>query len=130
MTLSIQPGGKGAAKDVTVTRCGGGTLAGRARALAAHSRLFPVRIPCGCLLCPRCRALRRQRVTVNPVVSGVCASVSPSVVGGPSEALGGKVGYVKLSTFSSQTVPKFQDALEELKKQVGGCGIRWVWVDG
>jgi hypothetical protein len=30
-----------------------------------------------------------------------------------------KVGYIRLSTFSSQTVPAFEEALSTLRKQVG-----------
>jgi C-terminal processing protease CtpA/Prc len=62
-------------------------------------------------------------VVVNPVAYGVCDSVAPGV--GPS-GVDGKLGYIRVSTFSSKTVSAFQDALEDLKAKVGGLLGSWV----
>jgi len=56
--------------------------------------------------------LSRKRVVVNPVVWAACSGISPSV-GAPAT----KLGYIKVSTFSSKTVDAFVEALQELREQ-------------
>eukprot|EP00983_Pelagomonas_calceolata_P024282 764995-Pelagomonas_calceolata.AAC.2 len=69
--------------------------------------------------------ISRLRVTLNPVTYAACSAVSPSVGGisNGSNSQGdndGKLGYMRVTTFSSKTVGAFQDALQDLRSKVGG----------
>ena len=81
-------------------------------------------------------ALTRQKISFNPVSPQLCAAVSPSLLAGrgsPAEALnpgpadpgsnsnsaaaggGGKLGYIRVATFSKQTGEGVRAALEQLR---------------
>uniref|UniRef100_A0A6S8GX33 C-terminal processing peptidase n=1 Tax=Dunaliella tertiolecta TaxID=3047 RepID=A0A6S8GX33_DUNTE len=73
--------------------------------------------------------ISRLRVTLNPVTYAACSAVSPSVGGisNGSNSQGdndGKLGYMRVTTFSSKTVGAFQDALQDLRSK--GAGERLV----
>jgi len=61
--------------------------------------------------------LSRQRLTFNPVTSQLCKRVS---LGGEEEGLGeptGKVGYIRVATFSKQTTENVKAALHQLQAE-------------
>ena len=64
--------------------------------------------------------LSRERLTFNPVSSQVCRRVGPgpSANGSSSGAEGdGKVGYIRVATFSKQTTENVKAAIHQLQSE-------------
>ena len=64
--------------------------------------------------------LSRERLTFNPVSSQVCRRTGPgpSASGGSSVAEGdGKVGYIRVATFSKQTTENVKAAIHQLQSE-------------
>ena len=64
--------------------------------------------------------LKREKIKINPVTSQLCSSPSNSISEtGQSEeppAIStGKIGYIRVSTFSKQTPENARSALQKLK---------------
>lgn len=79
-------------------------------------------------------ALTRQKISFNPVSPQLCAGVSPSLLAGRGSGAGalnprpadpgsngaaagaaGKLGYIRVATFSKQTGEGVRAALEQLR---------------
>ncbi|KAF8071053.1 ctpA [Scenedesmus sp. PABB004] len=65
--------------------------------------------------------LVRQRVSINPVTFATCTGVAPAVLP-PGAAAPGKLGYLRLATFNSNTTAAAQEALAALDK-AGVAGL-------
>lgn len=62
--------------------------------------------------------LSRQRLTFNPVTSQLCKKVSlGSDEAGLATTPSGKVGYIRVATFSKQTTDNVKTALHQLQAE-------------
>ena len=64
--------------------------------------------------------LKREKIKINPVTSQLCSSPSSSVSetsqsAEPPDASTGKIGYIRMATFSKQTPDNARSALQKLK---------------
>ena len=64
--------------------------------------------------------LKREKIKISAVTSQLCSSPSRSVVdasqsGDPAAASQGKIGYIRVSTFSKTTPENAKSALQKLK---------------
>ncbi|CAL5221069.1 g3193 [Coccomyxa viridis] len=64
--------------------------------------------------------LKREKIKINPVTSQLCSSPSSSTSetsqsAEPTAASTGKIGYIRVSTFSKQTPENARSALQKLK---------------
>jgi len=62
--------------------------------------------------------LARQRLTFNPVTSQLCKKVALGQEGeGSGGEASGKVGYIRVATFSKQTTDNVKAALHQLQAE-------------
>lgn len=63
--------------------------------------------------------LKREKIKINPVTSQLCGQASSSTEAGGPETLKvdstGKIGYIRVATFSKQTPDNARSALQKLK---------------
>lgn len=75
--------------------------------------------------------LVREKINFNPVSSLLCGSASASAASdGAGEAASssgrGRVGYIRVATFSKQTAENARSAIQKLKSEgADRCGIHW-----
>lgn len=63
--------------------------------------------------------LKREKIKINPVTSQLCGQASSSTEvsapGTPEVDSSGKIGYIRVATFSKQTPDNARSALQKLK---------------